>query len=1113
MIKTENRADIKVCIRELFIEKEKQKNESAGKRFIRMKRKQFLALILTVTLLAGSNITAAASVRTPAIRDAASAQGAMVEDGDTDQSSDKTLEQAMTDAIGQVSTGAAKEETVYVFTDAYGKQRDITVSNWLKNPEKKSTIEDESSLTDIENVKGDETFEQKGDKIVWKADGNDIFYQGTTTKQPPVTEKITYYLNDKEIKAEDLAGKSGKVRIHIDYTNNIKYKNVYVPFAAVTGMAFSNDTVSNIKVDNGSVVSEGKNSMVVGMAFPGLQDSLNTARQESKDIVNKVDSDNKEKALDRIDDLDIPDSVEVTMDVENFKMSNCLTMVFSNIFEMEDDDETKFDEDHKDAFDEMDEKVADLEKDGDDLADGTQELVDGAQEAKDGSDDLYDGSKKLRDGVQEYTDGVDKVNDGMKTLSNGTKKLTDNNKALNDGIAQLVNGTGTGSEKTLGSGIKSMQTGLKVLADGVSAYTSGVAAASSSLNAAQEDVEKLKDGSAQLADEKTGVPAYVSGVDQLTSSLLLPEKGGNDKVTDNITLAVGEIAAGTAQLKNGVDQVAGPIKNAKADIEKAQKVLEDTHEDTGKLIEDAKKTAEDIETAKKTIGEGSAKAEAIIEATKQAKQAAEKAVEAAKAAKEASDKAAADAEDASGKTAFDSAEDALGEVGDPINDAAESSKDINDDSDIVRTDVSTDIDDEIKDKVRDAVSGIDGLTDDQKKDIVNAVGSKASEEVKSKVKAKAEEANEVIQKKNEKLQHVHDKAQEAAGKINGAQDKVEEARAKAQAAKEELAQAAEKVSSAADSVTEASGKNSAIAQKAEEFKGIVEDVEKLNDDIAALKKYMDENLADDQDEIESYREKIAAISDELSKKDENRNLIILQELQAFEDGVNKLDAGAKELSSSLNDKQGDFGKLKKSGPVVEQGVKDVNDGVQKLYGSLYGDEGLAAGLGKMASKNVALNSGTKALQDGADALAAGIADANAGSIKLQKGIKEYTAGTDQLNKGTQTILDGTKKLSENSGKLNDGTDDLVDGVSKFVDGMQEMLDGCVELNDGVVEFREDGIRKMAEIYRENIKALDDSLMDIKDAAGTYKTFSGALDSTDNNVKFIIKTDSIELDED
>ena len=131
-----------------------------------MKRKQFLAFILTGALIAGSNMTAAAAVRMPAIRDSASAQGVMAEDGESGESSDKALEQAMTDAIGQVSTGAAKEETVYVFTDAYGKQRDITVSNWLKNPEKKSTIEDQSSLNDIENVKGDETFEQKGDKIV-----------------------------------------------------------------------------------------------------------------------------------------------------------------------------------------------------------------------------------------------------------------------------------------------------------------------------------------------------------------------------------------------------------------------------------------------------------------------------------------------------------------------------------------------------------------------------------------------------------------------------------------------------------------------------------------------------------------------------------------------------------------------------------------------------------------------------------------------------------------------------------------------------------------------------------------------------------------------------------
>ena len=179
-----------------------------------MKRKQFLALMLTVTLLAGSNLTAVTSMaasRAAALSGSAVTEqsrrtgiGMQAEEGDSEDDSDSAaLEKAITDAVGQVSTGAAKEETVYIFTDAYGKQRDITVSNWLKNPDKKNSLEDSTSLQEIENVKGDETFERKGDKIVWKADGNDIYYQGTTSKQPPVSEKITYYLDGKKVTEEE----------------------------------------------------------------------------------------------------------------------------------------------------------------------------------------------------------------------------------------------------------------------------------------------------------------------------------------------------------------------------------------------------------------------------------------------------------------------------------------------------------------------------------------------------------------------------------------------------------------------------------------------------------------------------------------------------------------------------------------------------------------------------------------------------------------------------------------------------------------------------------------------------------------------------------------------
>ena len=141
-----------------------------------MKRKQFLALMMTMTLLAGSNMTAitslaasraAAAMGQPVIsQNAQAGTGMQAENGEEEDSSgDAALEKAITDAVGQVSTGAAKEETVYIFADAYGKQRDITVSNWLKNPEKKDTIEDESVLQEIENVKGDETFSRDGSRM------------------------------------------------------------------------------------------------------------------------------------------------------------------------------------------------------------------------------------------------------------------------------------------------------------------------------------------------------------------------------------------------------------------------------------------------------------------------------------------------------------------------------------------------------------------------------------------------------------------------------------------------------------------------------------------------------------------------------------------------------------------------------------------------------------------------------------------------------------------------------------------------------------------------------------------------------------------------------------
>ena len=130
------------------------------------------------------------------------------------------LKDALDDSIKFSEKEIGKEETVYVLADSTGKERKVIVSDHLINDENKDTIEDASTLKDIENVKGDETFKQDGSKLTWQADGNDIYYQGTSTKETPVSQTITYSLDGKEVKPEELAGKSGKVTIRFDYTNN-----------------------------------------------------------------------------------------------------------------------------------------------------------------------------------------------------------------------------------------------------------------------------------------------------------------------------------------------------------------------------------------------------------------------------------------------------------------------------------------------------------------------------------------------------------------------------------------------------------------------------------------------------------------------------------------------------------------------------------------------------------------------------------------------------------------------------------------------------------------------------------------------------------------------------
>jgi putative membrane protein len=400
--------------------------------------------------------------------------------------------------IASAESEAGKVETVYVTADANGAVNDIIVSEWLKNATAASELSDTTELKDIVNVKGDETFTDNGDgTLTWNAEGSDIYYQGTTDKQLPVKMKITYTLDGKEISPQELAGRSGKVTMRFEYENNAKQTvevkgkevEVYTPFAMVSGMMLDSDKFANVEISNGKVISDGGNIIVMGVALPGLKESLDISDEN----------------WDKLEDADeIKDKLsnyfEITADTTDFELGMTITMASSDI--LSDFGVTDLSES---------DKINDLKDDMEELNDGSNKLVDGTKKLKDGTTEFKDGTKKLYDGAGELKDGTQKLYDGTGTLLDGTGKLADGAGQLYDGTGSLEEGTGK-----LADGVKAYTDGVSKVNEGASSLAKGAASAQQGSKELQAGIGQAQAGAKALSD---GAPTLQGGVHTLTGTV------------------------------------------------------------------------------------------------------------------------------------------------------------------------------------------------------------------------------------------------------------------------------------------------------------------------------------------------------------------------------------------------------------------------------------------------------------------------------------------------------------------------------------------------------------------------------------------------------------------
>lgn len=477
-----------------------------------------------------------------------------------------------------------KAEMVYVKSDAKGNPREITVQTKLKNTSDGDTIEDYTNLTDIKNKEGDEAFTQNADgTIEWENHGEDITYEGTGSEELPVDVNISYELDGQPIEPEELAGKSGSLKIRFDYKNKTtqtikiegKEEQVSVPFAVISTMLLSEDHASNIKVENGKVMDIDGQKLVVGYACPGLTKSLKLTTYEPTE------------------DIDIPEYVEVMADVTDFSLDFTATIISSGLLE---------DMDLKDLddVDEMSDNMKKLEEATDKLSDGAGTLEDGMKKYQTYLDQYLSGVTALDQGAGALESGLQVMNEKKGDLQAGATLLKESLTTLHDTLAaiQLPQGSSVdlsgmetaakqleADETKLNEVLTEMGTGLaemQELAKEAAGYQTTVETQLETAKTALDAIDWTKLDQAVRADSQTKADAAIDSAMK--------------KALENYGLSAEQIQAASGEVKTEVNGALDQISvsdEAKAQIKKAKEALEaiptitipEVSLDTGKLTE------------------------------------------------------------------------------------------------------------------------------------------------------------------------------------------------------------------------------------------------------------------------------------------------------------------------------------------------------------------------------------------------------------------------------------------------------------------------------------------------------------------------------------------------
>ena len=431
-------------------------------------------------------------------------------------------------------------ETIYIIMKPDGKIDKVIGIDHLVGPkgtEDPITI-GKTYVKGVEALENEDDITVEGDKII-KNTNDPTYYRVDLSDSTPLPFKlaVSWYLNGKKVKSDELSGKTGTVTLRVDFTSTAKTETSTVPMMAMVSLSLPTDKNTNPHVDSGMSTLVGDSYQVSAMILSATGTETSSITWHTK---NFELPDIRIVVLPYFAGISLPDIDKQLSDVADAldKLSNLpkahkeiLNNIYKNL-----------------KPEELDKMVSGLNQ----IASALEEISDNLSKSLESGEGMGDMSK-----LDQLAEGLELMSKAISGYAMVIDTLRQNHGMLINAVDQLIKGT------------DGLIAGQQQLCQGLSQAEAG-------MNRLQQPLTFLAQGTPTVPSLGTVAKSLAPVNPQLAQVLMVYQGVASQTLAgyQQLETAMEQLTAACPKLTEGINQIKGGLEKVKEGLTKEGTILD-----------------------------------------------------------------------------------------------------------------------------------------------------------------------------------------------------------------------------------------------------------------------------------------------------------------------------------------------------------------------------------------------------------------------------------------------------------------------------------------------------------------------------------------------------------